>query len=159
MRATAERMPDRIAITFNDRSITFGALEHESNRVANALAALGLAAGDRLLRYLPNCPEHEIAFYGASKVGAIVCPMNPAYREREIACQANDSGASVLITHETLWPIVEATSRAPLGQDPAARPALICLPGGRASHMMGGMPTPAGTKVCDPLAGNRSPSR
>jgi long-chain acyl-CoA synthetase len=108
MRATAARVPDRPAITFNDSVITFGAFERESNRLANGLAALGLTAGDRLALYTPNCPEYEFAFYAASKLGATACPMNPSYREREITYQVNDSGSTVMVTHATLWPVIEA---------------------------------------------------
>ncbi|HEY3092770.1 MAG TPA: AMP-binding protein [Vicinamibacterales bacterium] len=108
MRATAARFPDRRAITFKDESITFAEFDRDSNRLANGLAALGLASGDRMGLYLPNCPQYELAFYAASKLGAISCPMNPSYREREITYQVNDSGASVMVTHASLWPVVDA---------------------------------------------------
>lgn len=106
MRATAERHPDRVAIVHGDSKITFAQFDLESNRLANGFASLGLASGDRLGLYLPNCLEFELAFYAASKLGAIVCPLNPSYREREISYQLNDSGAKVLVTHATLWPVV-----------------------------------------------------
>jgi long-chain acyl-CoA synthetase len=108
MRATAARYPDRPAITFKDKALTFAAFDRDSNRLANGLAALGLAAGDRMALYLPNCPQYELAFYAASKLGAIACPMNPSYREREVTYQVNDSGAKVMVTHATLWPVVDA---------------------------------------------------
>jgi len=108
MRATAARFPDRPAITFRDQSITFAEFDRESNRMANGLAALGLASGDRMALYLPNCPQYELAFYAASKLGAISCPMNPSYREREVTYQVNDSGASVMVTHASLWPVIDA---------------------------------------------------
>ncbi len=114
MRATAARYPDRPAITFKDEAITFADFERQSNRLANGLAALGLASGDRIALYLPNCPQYEIAFYAASKLGAIVCPMNPSYREREITYQVNDSGSTIVVTHASLWPVVDAC-RARLG--------------------------------------------
>ena len=84
MRATAERFPDRPAITFKDTVMTFAAFDRESNRLANGLAGLGLTAGDRMALYLPNGPQYQLAFYAACKLGAISCPMNPSYREREI---------------------------------------------------------------------------
>jgi long-chain acyl-CoA synthetase len=108
MRATAARFPDRPAITFRDRAISFAEFDRQSNRLANGLAALGLGSGDRLALYLPNCPQYELAFYAASKLGAISCPMNPSYREREIAYQVNDSGARLMVTHASLWPVVDA---------------------------------------------------
>ena len=108
MRATAARFPDKTAITFNDQPMTFADFDRTSNCLANGLAALGLGSGDRLALYLPNCPQYEVAFYAASKLGAISCPMNPSYREREISYQVNDSGATVMVTHANLWPIVDA---------------------------------------------------
>ena len=109
MGATAARYPDRPAITFKDEPITFGAFDRESNRLASGLAALGLSSSDRMALYLPNCPQYELAFYAGSKLGAISCPMNPSYREREITYQVNDSGAKVMVTHASLWPVVDAS--------------------------------------------------
>jgi long-chain acyl-CoA synthetase len=108
MRATAARFPDKVAITFKEQAMTFADFDRTSNRLANGLAALGLGSGDRLALYLPNCPQYELAFYAASKLGAISCPMNPSYREREITYQVNDCGAKVMVTHASLWPIVDA---------------------------------------------------
>ena len=108
MRATAARLPDKVVITFKDQAMTFADFDLTSNRLANGLAALGLGNGDRLALYLPNCPQYELAFYAASKLGAISCPMNPSYREREITYQVNDSGATMMVTHASLWQTVDA---------------------------------------------------
>jgi long-chain acyl-CoA synthetase len=108
LRATTAKDPDKVAIVFGDRTLSFADLDAESNRLANGLSQLGLENGDRLGLYLPNCPEFEIGFYATCKLGAVVCPLNSAYRERELTYQLNDSGASVLITHHRLWPVVEA---------------------------------------------------
>jgi long-chain acyl-CoA synthetase len=109
LRATVRSHPDRVAIVFADRTLTFSDLEAESNRLAHGLRALGLRQGDRLGLFLPNCPEFEIAFYAASKVGAVACPLNSSYREREVTYQLNDSRASILLTHTKLWSIVESS--------------------------------------------------
>lgn len=108
LRARAFAQPDRIAIVFEDRSLSFAGLEAESNRLAHGLRALGLKSGDRLGLFMPNSPEFEIGFYAASKLGAVACPLNSSYREREITYQLNDSGATILLTHAKLWPVVEA---------------------------------------------------
>jgi long-chain acyl-CoA synthetase len=68
---------------------------------------VGLNSGERLGVYLPNCLEYELAFYAASKLGAVVCPINPSCREFELEYQLTDAEARVLITHATLWPFVE----------------------------------------------------
>ncbi len=101
--------PDRVAIVFGDRSLTFADLDTESNRLAHGLRALGLEQGDRLALFTPNCPEFVVAFYAASKLGAIACPLNSSYREREVTHQLNDSGSTILIAHSKLWPVIEAS--------------------------------------------------
>ena len=108
MRATAARLPDKVVLTFKDQAMTLADFDLTSNRLANGLAALGLGNGDRLALYLPNCPQYELAFYAASKLGAISCPMNPSYREREITYQVNDCGATMMVTHASLWQTVDA---------------------------------------------------
>jgi len=87
LRATTAKDPDKVAIVFGDRILTFADLDAESNRLANGLRQLGLENGDRLGLYLPNCPEFEIGFYAACKLGAVACPLNSAYREREVTYQ------------------------------------------------------------------------
>ncbi len=109
MRATAQRHPTRVAIRFHERTITFQRFDELSNQLAHGLRHLGLTPGQRLALYMPNCPEFELGFYAASKLGAIACALNPAYREFEVTHQVNDSGSTVLLTHATLWPLVEAT--------------------------------------------------
>jgi long-chain acyl-CoA synthetase len=100
--------PDRVAIVFENRSLTFADLDIESNQLAHGLRALGLKSEDRLGIFMTNCPEVEIAYYAASKLGAVSCPLNSAYREREVSYQLNSAGARMLITHTKLWPVVEA---------------------------------------------------
>lgn len=108
MQAQAMRSPQRAAIVFGDRTMTFRELDEESSRLAHGFRSLGVESGERLGIYVPNCPEYECAFYAASKIGAVVTPLNPSYTTREITYQLNDVGAKVLITHERLWPVVSA---------------------------------------------------
>src|SRR5215831_8572960 len=108
LRAQARCQPRRVAIVYEGKSLSFADLEAQSNQLANGLAGLGLGLGDRLGLFLPNCPEFQIGFYAASKLGAGACPMNSAYREREIAYQLNDNGAAILLTHGKLLPVVHA---------------------------------------------------
>jgi long-chain acyl-CoA synthetase len=108
LRKRAYEAPDRIAIVYEGRSLTFADLDAESNRLARGLRALGLESGDRLGVFMPNCPEVEISFYAASKLGAVSCPLNSSYRDREVTYQLNDAGVKALITHAKLWPVVES---------------------------------------------------
>ncbi len=104
----AGRWPDKVAVIDGDRRTSFSELEDSSSRLASALAASGVAKGDRVGLLAPNCTEYVVAFFGVIRSGAVVTTLNAGYREREIAHQLNDNGSSVLIVHESLLPVVES---------------------------------------------------
>jgi long-chain acyl-CoA synthetase len=104
----AERWPENVAVIFRDVSLTFRELEALTNRFANALRELGIRHGDKVCLLTTNCPEYIIAFYAIARVGAVVSPMNPSYREREIEYQLNDSEAVAVVVHSDLVALVEA---------------------------------------------------
>ena len=66
------------------RAMTYAELDRLSDACAAAFAALGVSRGDRIAVGLPNIPQFLIAEFGAWKAGAIVCPFNPTYTEREL---------------------------------------------------------------------------
>ena len=111
MQSTAQRCPDGIALRYRDRAFSFDAFDRESNRLAHGLMSAGVTIGDRVALYLPNCPEYELGFYAASKIGAVVCPINPSIRDVELVRQVDDLGVATLLVHETLTPVVMAARR------------------------------------------------
>jgi long-chain acyl-CoA synthetase len=104
----AARWPENVAVVFRETSLTYRELEALTNRFARALARLGVTKGDRVCVLTTNCPEYVIAFYAIARIGAVVSPMNPSYREREIAYQLEDSDAVAVVVHDDLLPLVEA---------------------------------------------------
>jgi acyl-CoA synthetase (AMP-forming)/AMP-acid ligase II len=106
LRENAERFPDREAIQFYGRVMTFGELERESNQFANALKGMGVTPGTRVSLFLENCPQFIIAYHGALKARAVVVPANPMLREMELQYELNDSGARVLVALDHLYPMV-----------------------------------------------------
>jgi long-chain acyl-CoA synthetase len=112
--AGAAREPEQVALIFRDTSVTFRELEALTNRLARALVRLGVRPGDRVCLLTPNCPEYVVAFYASARVGAIVSPMNPSYREREVEYQLNDAEAVAAVVHADLLDLVGAVRpRAP----------------------------------------------
>src|SRR5919109_3217498 len=103
---TAQRFPEKIAIVFQGRKISYRELDGLTNSFANALANLGVKKGDRVALYMTNRPEYIISLYGIARLGAVFTPMNPTYKEGEIEHQLNDAEASVLIVQESLYPLV-----------------------------------------------------
>ena len=96
----ARTEPSRPALLFKGTSMSYAQLQRESDACAAALAGLGITRGDRVALILPNCPQFFVAEFGAWKAGAIVCPINPTYSERELesALQANGAEAAITLT-------------------------------------------------------------
>ena len=66
-------------------------------RAAGLLRAQGVEPGDRVGMQLPNVPYFPIVYFGALRLGAVVVPMNPLLKGREVAYHLCDSGAKVLV--------------------------------------------------------------
>jgi long-chain acyl-CoA synthetase len=94
---TAVEHPDRSALLFNGGKVSYGQLERLSDALAAGLVELGVRPGDRVALCLPNCPQFLIAEFGVWKAGAISCPFNPTYSDREMEEALNATGAETLI--------------------------------------------------------------
>jgi acetyl-CoA synthetase len=84
------------------RSIAFGELRDEANRVANGLVARGLAPGDRVAVCMPMVPETLSILYGCWKAGIAVVPIFAGFGAGAIAARIEDSGARLLFTSDHL---------------------------------------------------------
>lgn len=98
---------DKTAITFEDKTLTFGELEQASTRFARALNNAGIQKGDRVALFLGNSLEFVHAFYGVLKAGAIVVPLNIHFKETEAHYLLENSGAKLLLTDSERQSVVE----------------------------------------------------
>ncbi len=89
----ARENPDRPAIRYFDNTISFGQLNRWSECFAALLGKWGISKGDRVALSLQNNPQFAVAQYAAWKRGAIVVPLNPMFREKELRYHLRDSGA------------------------------------------------------------------
>lgn len=80
------------------RTFTFGALDARSDRMALALKARGVAAGDRVALLLPNRVEFIDCWLALMKLGAIAVPMNVLYKGREIGHIVYDAAPVAVVT-------------------------------------------------------------
>src|SRR5438105_9920092 len=94
---TAAAHPDRQAIRMDDLVLSYAQFRDAAGRTASLLASLGIRPGDRVGLMLPNVPAFPVAFYGAVAAGAVVVPMNPLLKSREVAYYLDDSGARVVL--------------------------------------------------------------
>ena len=108
LQRAAKRWPDREAIIFGDRRISFAEWDRLASRCANGLLELGIRKGDRVALFMPNCPEYEITFFGCARIGAVPVPLNPSYREREVCQTVDDAGAVAMVVAAPLQSVVEA---------------------------------------------------
>ena len=109
LKKTSGRLPGKVAIIDpqGKRELTFADIDHESDVLAEIFFNWGVRKGDRISFFMPNSWEYFVGFYAAMKVGAIVSPMNPTYRERELKHQVNDAESRILLTPSNLFPMVE----------------------------------------------------
>jgi fatty-acyl-CoA synthase len=108
------------------RRWTYAELDADVNAFARGLMAAGIAKGDRVGVWAPNCAEWTIAQYATAKVGAILVNVNPAYRTHEFSYAVNQSGLRLLIAAtdfktsdyramvEETWPQLSAAGGGPL---------------------------------------------
>jgi acyl-CoA synthetase (AMP-forming)/AMP-acid ligase II len=99
---------DRVCLTADEASRTWGELAENAARVANALGDLGLKAGDRVATLLPNCLEYVEIMYGIAASGCVIVPLNPRYVEQEVAFAVDFTEASIVVTTPDLEHLVGA---------------------------------------------------
>ena len=97
---SCRRHPAKIALidTSCNRSFTYAEYGENVEALARGLVAHGLRPGEVIAIFLPNSWEFAIAYHAATLAGAIPTLLNPAYREREIRYQMENSGAAFLIS-------------------------------------------------------------
>lgn len=104
----AETTPDAPALIYYGTRISWARLDADANRFAALLRARGIAKGDRVAVFLPNCPQFHIAFYGILKAGAVHVPVSPLSTTDELAYVLDDADAKILVTLDTLATIAQA---------------------------------------------------
>ena len=124
LRAAVARAPQRTALLYFDGALSYAQLDAQSDALASAWLERGCARGDRIALYLQNVPQFVIALAAAWKLGAIAVPINPMNRARELRLLLADSGARLLVCHESLYAdVVRPLLTQEATGDPAAPPA------------------------------------
>lgn len=112
LRQSAQQYPERTALIFGGmapwlgeqhRRLSYRELDALADRFAAGLQQQGLQKGDRVVLYMPNCPQYVIAYYGTLRAGGIVVPSNPLYVTREIEHQMKDAGATFAVVLSLLY--------------------------------------------------------
>lgn len=133
----AEAVPEKPALIFHDRPISYRELEEWVSRMAATLRDLGVGKGDRVALLLGNIPEFVYSLHGALRAGAVAAPLNVMLTAEEVGYVLADAEATTVVTEIGLLPAVLSV-----------RDRLASL-----DHVLvvGPPPTPPGTRSLDEL--------
>src|SRR4051812_47692756 len=95
--ATAAAHPDRDALVFADRRLSWAETQREVRRVARALRAAGVGRGDHVAVWVPNHIEWILLWLGANSIGAVIVAVNTRYKTEEVAYIVHQSDAKLLV--------------------------------------------------------------
>lgn len=98
----------KVAIEYGDERVTYQQLLENTNRVGNALLALGVRPEERVLLLLLDTPEFLYSFFGAIKIGAVAVPVNTQAKPQDYEYMLNDSRARVALVSEPLLPQLQS---------------------------------------------------
>ncbi|WP_432561154.1 long-chain-fatty-acid--CoA ligase [Kineococcus sp. SYSU DK003] len=125
----ARTRPDDVAVRLDEHVLTWRGFDDATARVAAWLRADGVRPGDRVALVLPNVLEFPVLYHGALRAGAVVVPMNPLLRGREVSHHLTDSGAVLVLAWHT---VADASHAGAVGTgarvvvvEPAATQALL----------------------------------
>jgi fatty-acyl-CoA synthase len=100
---TAARWPGNEALVDvpSGRRWSYEELVADVDRLARGLLGLGVAVGDRVGIWAPNCAEWVLVQFATAKIGAVLVNVNPAYRTHEVAYVIQQAGVSVMVIAES----------------------------------------------------------
>ncbi len=102
-RQIVNEFPDKTALIYMGKRITYRELDRLSNRFARYLLGLGLQPDDVVGLHMPNIPAHYIALIGVQKAGCVSTGLSPLLTPSEMEHQLNDSRTKVIITVDILF--------------------------------------------------------
>lgn len=106
--SAAAEFPDRAACSYLGNEITYKDLKLEADRLAAALADLGVRKGDKVVTILPNCPQFVISDFGILKAGATHVPCSVMHKAADLIYEIGDSGAETVICSDGSLELVDS---------------------------------------------------
>jgi fatty-acyl-CoA synthase len=165
---SARVWPDKTAVIYGTRRLTYRKLAAEAQRVARALRASGVGPGDRVAYLMPNLPEMLIAHYAVPLAGAVLVAVNTRLTAEEVAYILSHSGAKIVVVDAAFLPtaaaaakdveavtelvVAEDTELAPADPDLIDDPRLVSY----SEFLARGTGEPLSWSVSDELAQSRS---
>jgi long-chain acyl-CoA synthetase len=97
---SASARPDGLALVYRDERVTHEQLVDRVERLAAGLAAEGIGPGDAVALLLPNDPSFVTAYHAITALGAVVVPVNPAFKRDELDFYFRTCDVRMVITDE-----------------------------------------------------------
>jgi len=101
LRESRNAHPDKPLCHIADETFTYAQVDEISGRIAASLRNLGVRRGDKVAVQLPNLPHFLFAYFGILKAGAVMVPLDPLLRAREVRYRLRNSESRLLVTFET----------------------------------------------------------
>lgn len=107
LRQSSMANSEGIAVVDGQRRITYGTLVSMVQNLGSLLVSKGVGHGDRVATLLPNSLEFVTSFFSVLGIGAILVPLNTAFKETELASYLSNSSPRIILTEEALRPMAE----------------------------------------------------
>ena len=101
---SATRYPNKVAIVYYGREITYRELAADVDRLAGYLERSGVQRGDRVLLHMQNSPQFIISYYAILRANAVVTPMNSMLVTSELRYYAQDCQAELALVGQDVYP-------------------------------------------------------
>ncbi len=111
LKRTSLRVPEKTALVFQEKRISYAELNIYVNRLANSLLELGIKKGDKVSVITQNCHQMVIIMWACLKIGAIYSPASFLLKENEIIYQMNHSEAKILFVESKFVPVVNSIKK------------------------------------------------
>ncbi|MCP4624421.1 MAG: long-chain fatty acid--CoA ligase, partial [bacterium] len=98
---TAERRGNHTAVFYLGTGYSYTKIQTLADRFASALTDMGVAAGQKVMLYIPNSIHWVVSWLGIQKIGAVCVPITPIYTPHDLAYIAGDSEAETIICADT----------------------------------------------------------
>ena len=98
----AHYQPNKLAVVFEDRRLTYEEYNQNVNRLANALLDMGIQKGDKISTLLPNCMEILEVYWAAAKIGAVAVPHSMLLLADGLKSLLNDSDTTMVVTNSAM---------------------------------------------------------
>jgi long-chain acyl-CoA synthetase len=108
LRLGTARLGDKTALIAGEVQLSYGELNHLSDRLAASLVASGICDGDRIVMISENCAEAVIGFFGAWKAGAVPCPLHISTKQEKLRAIIESTRPAAILAQARFMPLAEA---------------------------------------------------